>query len=150
MVRHGSFKEWNGYSYWSIGHQVNYLKLCFYGLIQNFVIYKLTFVSAWNALAVGYKRWCLFPNYTPKSLIKVSEEEGGKQTDEAITWYNIIYPKTKSPDWNPDYKPVRYACLKVSTIKYFLRLVCDFLIQVEILQRPGDIVFIPGGWWHVV
>eukprot|EP00045_Choanoeca_perplexa_P010892 m.112977 g.112977 ORF g.112977 m.112977 type:complete len:414 (-) comp15431_c0_seq1:3086-4327(-) len=78
--------------------------------------------AAWNALVSGHKRWCLFHPSTPKEALKVPRNLGDS---EAASWFAHMIPTVRSPDW-PHPKPI------------------------EFIQRPGEIVYVPGGWHHVV
>ena len=54
-------------------------------------------------------------------MVKIPKHLGGKQTDEAVTWFDKMYPRMMKSDWPEKWRPV------------------------ELLQGPGDIVFVPGG-----
>ena len=78
--------------------------------------------SAWNRLLIGEKLWLLFPPDTPTDLL------GRESTniEEASQWVTFMYAKTQYDSWPEEFKPL------------------------HVLQRPGDVVFIPAGWWHLV
>ncbi|KAK5983616.1 Bifunctional arginine demethylase and lysyl-hydroxylase psr-1 [Trichostrongylus colubriformis] len=82
--------------------------------------------SAWNALIKGHKRWVLIPPEAPRTLVKPYQSEKGKHPDEAITWFTTVYKRVRAPTWPKEY-PV-----------------------IEARQGPGDTMFVPSGWWHVV
>ena len=78
---------------------------------------------AWVTVLQGQKRWLLFPPETPYELIGMIE--GEPQIPSSI-WFADYYERVTSPSWPENYKPV------------------------EILQRPGETVFVPAGWPHLV
>lgn len=86
--------------------------------------------SAWNALTKGHKRWCLFPPRTPKELydppMKPYDHEG-------VSWFDQVYPKFKQRVSQDD-----------------PRTLGEKWGMIEVLQKPGETIFVPGGWAHVV
>ncbi|RKP09981.1 hypothetical protein THASP1DRAFT_10514, partial [Thamnocephalis sphaerospora] len=86
--------------------------------------------SAWNTLLSGHKRWVMFPPQTPKELY----DPPMKPYDhEAVAWFTHVYPRFTAalPGQNGVTVGEHYG-------------------MVEMLQRPGETVFVPGGWAHVV
>ncbi|EFO93055.1 CRE-PSR-1 protein [Caenorhabditis remanei] len=82
--------------------------------------------SAWNSLFVGYKRWVLIPPNTPRDYVKPMSHEKGKHPNEGITWFRTVYNRVRSHSWPQEYAPI------------------------ECRQGPGETMFVPSGWWHVV
>ncbi|KAJ3061954.1 hypothetical protein HDU98_002158 [Podochytrium sp. JEL0797] len=86
--------------------------------------------SAWNTLVSGHKRWALFPPEIPKTMVTMR----GLPDHEAATWFVMVYPR---------------LCDR-STIDASGKTLAERLGMVEIIQRPGETVFVPGGWHHLV
>ena len=78
--------------------------------------------SAWNALLAGAKLWALFPPSTPKGVVQPPGHAGGR---EAIAWFTHVYPQLVDAA-DPAHRPLAG------------------------IQWPGETMFVPGGWWHVV
>ncbi|EGD80683.1 hypothetical protein PTSG_01273 [Salpingoeca rosetta] len=79
--------------------------------------------AAWNALVEGEKRWIMTPPNYPPPGVYPSPDGSAVATPISVTEWFISY----------------YEALQQSGIPY-----------VEGTQRPGDVVFVPHGWWHVV
>lgn len=80
--------------------------------------------SAWNKLLLGEKLWLLFPPETPSELLQLTQPD--IHCEEACNWMISMYPRTQCNSWPQEYKPLLA------------------------FQFPGDIMFVPSGWWHLV
>ncbi|VDL79064.1 unnamed protein product [Nippostrongylus brasiliensis] len=83
--------------------------------------------SAWNALIHGHKRWVFIHPDTPREMINIPKDLRGLHPKEAVTWFSTVYRLISSRKWPFDKYPV-YECI----------------------QKPGETLFVPSGWWHVV
>ena len=84
--------------------------------------------SAWNALISGRKRWCLFP--PDCGLTKPDLKPRGIGLDgESVTWFQKMYPRARSHEW---------------------RVSRNRPVPMDVVQNPGEIMYVPDGWWHAV
>ncbi|KAJ1928231.1 hypothetical protein IWQ60_002261 [Tieghemiomyces parasiticus] len=113
--------------------------------------------SAWNTVVVGHKRWALFPPRTPRPLV---DPPSMKPYDrEAASWFYQVHPQFHKPPtaaffqvYGPWYG---YPCpddvAARSLASRFRRKTLGELIgMVEVIHGPGETIFVPGGWLHVV
>lgn len=81
--------------------------------------------SAWNLLIRGRKRWCVISPDAPLELVLPS---AGDEELRAEQWFSRVFPSLTE----------RAAALGWHGRMYHFQ------------QAPGEVVFVPRGWWHVV
>lgn len=85
---------------------------------------------AWNALLVGCKLWCCFPPDVDESALLLNLDCGAEEGDDfdlsAVEWFC----RAGSGDGQGGRQLDERATI--------------------IVQRPGEVVFLPIGWFHVV
>ncbi|KAF9439326.1 hypothetical protein BGZ76_003856 [Entomortierella beljakovae] len=81
--------------------------------------------SAWNTLTTGHKRWCLFPPGIPRDVFDPPMKPFDR---EAVSWFHHVYPRFAENDFELGKK---YG-------------------MIQVIQGPGETMFVPGGWPHIV
>ena len=79
--------------------------------------------AAWNAVTLGSKRWVLFEPSVEKIVVKGRRFRQKGEDDEAIHYFDYILPRLRA----------------AGNVKVY-----------ECVQQAGDLIFVPGQWWHGV
>eukprot|EP00743_Colponemidia_sp_Colp-15_P010542 GILK01011623.1.p1 GENE.GILK01011623.1~~GILK01011623.1.p1 ORF type:complete len:483 (-),score=71.96 GILK01011623.1:136-1479(-) len=92
--------------------------------------------SAWNAVITGVKKWVMYPPHVTPPGVHPSEDGLEVVTPISIVeWFTNFYQPNKRPRTAGN-----MSCNGNGAKKEFL----------ECLLRPGEIIFVPTGWWHTV
>jgi len=85
------------------------------------------FTGAWNTLLCGEKRWVLFPPETSPGEIGVPTDLRDRLRTPCAYWWHDWYPRLAAKDGNGERLGMR-----------------------EVVQRAGETIYVPPGWWHAV
>lgn len=96
--------------------------------------------SAWNGLLWGLKKWLLYPpNVVPPGTFPSEDEWEVTTPISIVEWFYNFYQETDKPGKK-----------KAKTSEQHQDGQPDAQRPIECLLRPGDMIFIPNGWWHTV
>ena len=97
-----------------------------------------TYTAAWNWLLHGEKRWVLFPPHVSLETVVGSSSSSSSSSNalDSEEFYKVLATKGSGYWWAEHYPR--------------LKLRQKELGMVEILQKPGEIIYVPMGWWHAV
>uniref|UniRef100_A0A0A9YJN8 Bifunctional arginine demethylase and lysyl-hydroxylase JMJD6 n=1 Tax=Lygus hesperus TaxID=30085 RepID=A0A0A9YJN8_LYGHE len=90
--------------------------------------------NAWNSLIMGCKLWIFMSPNVPKDIalgtqFRTEVESKVEIEDEAVGWYHRVYPSIRK--WFMQHCPAEYTL-------------------IEVVQYPGETIFVPNTWWHAV
>ena len=98
--------------------------------------------AAWNALLCGCKLWAVFPPDVDQDVLLLNlllgGGGGGKGTDEG------------KPQQHEDDEDDEDDEFDLSALQWFGRVGALPPSGKVIVQVPGEVVFLPAGWFHVV
>ena len=77
--------------------------------------------SAWNSLISGHKWWCFFPAEVPREVLQLRASTGYSGSDP-LRWFSERLPQ----------------------------LLESGVPVIQLLQRPGETVWVPASWYHIV
>lgn len=90
--------------------------------------------SAWNALLSGHKRWLLMKPGLAKKAVKRPDLKLPEDDNEGITWFCHTLPRIRAEEEQ----------------KAREGRTDELLGLTEFIQYPGEIIYVPGDWWHGV
>jgi histone arginine demethylase JMJD6 len=80
----------------------------------------------------------------PKKLAKGVKHKRKGEDGEAITYFEKILPRIKEEERTRPGGPILgESCIAATPTAAAPGM-------VEIIQHPGETIFVPGGWWHAV
>lgn len=91
--------------------------------------------SAWNVVVSGHKRWVLMSPSLSKELalgrnVWTPQEREAGISPQAVYWFEEVLPRIRE-----------FVSRSGKEDEYRL---------MEFIQYPGEVVFVPSGWWHAV